>query len=776
MSPKKRVHRIQAEPKSEPVVTKPKLGLRKWWLPASLIASAALAVACAIYLRPAKPQVSKEKSSDYVDSATCAACHSDIAQRYKHTGMAHSLYPPGGDNMPEDFSHKNTFFHQPSGNYYTMLRHDDGYYERRYQTGPHGEKINIAEERIDYVIGSGDQARSYLHRNNEGRFIELPVTWYTEKGGYWAMTPGYDGADQKDFHGVISKECLFCHDAYPAKESPEIEASGEPIFTKALPQGIDCQRCHGPGAEHERRATTPNSDPKFIRASIINPARLSRDRQMEVCMECHLSTSGSQDKNISLRPGRDVFSYLPGEPLSEYKLYFDTAEQDKQSFSIVDAAYRLRMSSCFRNSSMTCLTCHDPHNQLHGSEAADHYVQTCKKCHADVVHKVSLPAKETCLTCHMPKRRAGFAVHVVLTDHYIQRQRPERDLLASVKVEPMSSDKENDQLTLYYPQQLPNDDRTTLDLDVVKCETDPDASHAAAKLEADINKYSPKQANYYATLGRTYAKAGDSQNAIRWLEEAVNRNPSNHATIRDLVEALVSAGDLNKAKTVMEPIVNSLPPDASLLTNLGNVYAQQGDWSAAESTLRKSLSIEPEFPQTYNLLGMVSERSGASQPAEDSFRTAIRIRPEFAESHANLARLLTAKGDYDQAEFEFKRAIALEPSTAEVHHDHGLMLILRKSYPEAAAELERATKLAPKRAIYHSDFADLLSQLRRSKEADEQYRQALSQNPSLSEANLGLGLLLIQEGKTIEGKRYCENVSGDQDPSVQAELRECLAR
>ena len=38
---------------------------------------------------------------------------------------------------------------------------------------------------------------------------------------------------------------------------------------------------------------------------------------------------------------------------------------------------------------------------------------------------------ENCLDCHMPKRRTDDAVHVIMTDHYIQRCRPARDLLAT---------------------------------------------------------------------------------------------------------------------------------------------------------------------------------------------------------------------------------------------------------------------------------------------------------------------------------------------------------
>ena len=72
---------------------------------------------------------------------------------------------------------------------------------------------------------------------------------------------------------------------------------------------------------------------------------------------------------------RTVFSYRPGQPLGEYELYFDpVSNQADDRFEIAHAAYRLRMSACFRNSQMTCLTCHDPHKSYRGPGTTEHYV------------------------------------------------------------------------------------------------------------------------------------------------------------------------------------------------------------------------------------------------------------------------------------------------------------------------------------------------------------------------------------------------------------------
>ena len=70
-----------------------------------------------------------------------------------------------------------------------------------------------------------------------------------------------------------------------------------------------------------------------------------------------------------------------------------------------------------------------------GREAVQRYVAICQSCHqgthrSGMPHSPDVPRSATCLDCHMPKRRTEDAVHVVMTDHYIQRRRPAADLLA----------------------------------------------------------------------------------------------------------------------------------------------------------------------------------------------------------------------------------------------------------------------------------------------------------------------------------------------------------
>ena len=185
------------------------------------------------------------------------------------------------------YSNKNTYYHKPSDTYFQMIQRGGRYFQRQYQIGFDGKQTPAAEKEIDFVLGSGNHVRTYLHRTANNTLVQLPLAWYAEKGGYWAMNPGYDRPDHQGSLHAVSYDCMFCHNAYPGIPAENGTPRSTPVFS-SVPEGIDCQRCHGDGEKHVALASKRGSPREEIRKAIVNPARLTQERQMEVCMQCHL--------------------------------------------------------------------------------------------------------------------------------------------------------------------------------------------------------------------------------------------------------------------------------------------------------------------------------------------------------------------------------------------------------------------------------------------------------------------------------------------------------
>lgn len=716
-----------------------------------------------------------QAQSGYVDPSVCASCHAAIAATYKKTGMGRSFYVPNPQTVAEDYLRKNRVEHRTSGMTYTMVEHDGKLLQRRNTIDFNGQETNVIEEQVDYVIGSGNHAHTYLHRTKQGKLVELPVSWYAETRS-WGMSPGYDRANQQDFRSTVTPECLFCHNGYP-----QLDRVSEPydadhrVFPAKLPEGIDCQRCHGPGRAHVAAATSRDSTLEQIDTSIVNPRKLPRDRQLDVCMECHLETSSRNMPNEIRAFDRAVLSFRPGQRLGDYKYLFDRQrDADDDTFEVAHAAYRLRKSKCFLNSQMTCLTCHNPHDIPRGKEAIKGYVAVCQSCHQHVVHTVALPAATDCISCHMPKRRTEDVVHLVMTDHYIQRSKPNRDLLAPLP-EKLTDKGASSAVVLYYPTDSQNDPKTRL-YNAVAQANDGNNGEGLERLEALLRAEPPSTPEPYLALGRAYLHRGDNSAAVQWFKTALKRAPDNRPALQALGPALIAMNQDDQALEALKQAVRVYPDDDMLLTNLGNVYLRKNMAAEAHAALDRAIAANPELPDAFNLLGLLAVNEANKIAAESSFREAIRLQPDHAEAQTNLGTLLTGKHELAEARFHFLQAIRADPGSAPAHHGLGLLLILEGSIAEAAAELREAVRLQPGSAQNHGDLADLLATQGAAPEAAEQYRQVLRLKPDQSDAQLGLGIALQQQHKIDEAVVQLKKASLSGDPEISAAANRVLSQ
>jgi predicted CXXCH cytochrome family protein len=746
--------------------------------------SAYLAAACVVlavagfvlWRAQVASHVPKQIESGYVNPVTCAGCHSEIFKSYRRTGMGRSLYRPSPENMVEDFTTHNTIYNRASDRYYTMIEREGKWYQRRHQIDFDGKTVNVVEKQIHYVIGSGNHVRSYISRTVQGTLVELPVSWYAEKGGYWAMSPGYDRADQDDFRRTIGARCLACHDAYPAPGQGSNLNTSEPLFGDPIPEGIDCQRCHGPGRTHIEAAGSGRASVESIRRAIVNPGKLDRVRQLEVCMQCHLETTHFSLPGDLVRYSHQPFSYQPRQPLGDFILFFDhapgTGYDDK--FEIVSAGYRLRRSACFRSSQMTCTTCHDAHSTVPPEGAVAHFTAVCRGCH-ESAHGSKMPAGATsCIECHMPKRRTEDVVHAVMTDHYIQRKRPSRDLLESIQESESARENYHGEVNLYYPPKLQMTPENKLYIDLAQVYYGANLKSGVPQLQKDLEKYRPAGPEFYVGLADAYVKAANFDQAIHWYEEALKLRADFRPALEQLGSALLSAGRVAQAIPILEKAVALPLPKTGVLTNLGGAYVTQRNLDRARQVLEQALMLNPDLPEAHNFLGMASLYSRDWSGAEKHFRDAVAIQPDYAAAQFNLATTLAGTSRYSEAQFHFEKAIAAKPDYAEAHHHLGVLLAQNGSLRKAAAELQESVRLDPSLAEAYSDLGSALTGQGQMDSAIAAYQHAIQIKPDLYEAHLGLGQILAHQGHTVEARAHYEEAGKSPDPTLREAARKAL--
>lgn len=709
-----------------------------------------LGLACLACLWPpaADTRSSQNPTHSSLDSRVCQSCHAEIYRSYGEVPMARSLYRPSPDSVIEDYTRENHFYHAPSNRHYRMIQREGRFYQRRYQLDAEDREKNVLEREVTWIIGSGEHARSYLSLDEGGVLRQLPVTWYPQIQR-WGMSPGYDHPDHEDFSRQVTHSCLFCHNGYPQLPEPSDRYGQRNVFSTELPSGIGCHRCHGPGADHVKLASSGTVAAGQIRQSIVNPARLSPERQLDVCLQCHLEAAAAAPR--FRRSGRPVFSFKPGESLADYIVHFDLGDPDSEHpldrFEIDSAGYRMRQSACFRLSrgAMTCTTCHDPHRRLRGEQAVSHYRERCLSCHnrpSPAVHGETPPGD--CTACHMPKRRAQDVVHAVMTDHLIQKGPPGPNLLAPLQEDHSAGE---EQPLLYFPQSLSGWERD-LYLGMAEVQTPGNLRQGLDRLTAALERKSASFAEPYVKLAMAQARIGAYDAARASLGRALDMDPDSPIARFNLAEVLRRQGQFAAAVEQYRRTLAVDPNYAKAHLGLGLVNRQQG--RPAMESFRRALQSDPLLAEA--LLGLGREALERRPPAEAAghFLQALRVDPDSAEANLNLGLTQARRGLQSEALAAFRQAAALDPASPEAHYNLGVALARRGRIREALEAFRQAVRLKPEDAEAHSNLGMAYSQLGRLEAAVEAFGQAVRLRPDSARGYFNLGLTQARLGRTRE--------------------------
>ncbi|HEY4247070.1 MAG TPA: multiheme c-type cytochrome [Lacunisphaera sp.] len=331
----------------------------------------------------------------YVGDDACYSCHQQKAESYHRTAHFHTSSLPSQSSIHGNFNPESNVLRTANPDLFFIMESTGGQFSEKGVMRRSPSEILERSEAIGVVIGSGRKGQTYLYWD-EDKLFQLPVSYWVELGE-WVNSPGYvDGT--ANFDRPIAPRCLECH-----ASSFESHASAENAYEKSsLVLGLTCEKCHGPGGEHVARYRSKTPPTSVAASAIINPARLPRERQMDVCALCHAGIGTPLSPPLSFVPGDELDHHLTF-PALDPKAHIDVHGSQVQL---------LKRSRCYREStSMTCTTCHDVHTPQRDPAA---FSEKCLACHkvencgsfAKLGHRID----RECATCHMPLQETAQIV------------------------------------------------------------------------------------------------------------------------------------------------------------------------------------------------------------------------------------------------------------------------------------------------------------------------------------------------------------------------------
>lgn len=245
----------------------------------------------------------------------------------------------------------------------------------------------VTAQPMDLAFGSGEKAWTFGYWK-DAQLFQLPLTYLSELKR-WTNSPGFP-ADHPSYARPIVGRCMECHSSYAVVENSLEQGMSyaQKIDAGSIIYGIDCERCHGPAAQHVafHQDHPQDKHPRFITAI----KSLGRQQQLDLCATCH---SGDP---VTLK---SIFAFVPGDSLSNYYMYYPGAAANPDAHGM--QMQSLMQSQCFLQSNLTCTSCHDTHKNEGSIQEV--FVQRCMSCHLKSDHAVTMrSAKNDCVSCHMP--------------------------------------------------------------------------------------------------------------------------------------------------------------------------------------------------------------------------------------------------------------------------------------------------------------------------------------------------------------------------------------
>lgn len=594
------------------------------------------------------PYLNHGDSVKYLGVQACASCHADKYATFVKTGMGSSFGLANLLKSSAQFNNVKPVYDAFRNLYYLPFVKDSAIFIKEYRL-ENQDTVYSRTESISYIVGSGHHTNSHFIQEN-GFVYQAPLTFYTQKG-QWDLPPGFENGNNTGFERKIGLECMSCHNAMPQL------LKGTENQYRQLPHGIDCERCHGPGEIHVREKSKGNivDVATEIDYTIVNPAKLSWKRQIDVCQRCHLQG------NAVLKPGKSFTDFKPGMPLSDVFDQFSPEYEGSDDVVMAAHAERFQRSKCFLSSvkgdinsdkakvGFTCISCHNPHVSVRQTNTAV-FNQKCQSCHtsskqkhcSESANKIS-SQNNNCVACHMPSSGTSDIPHVTVHDHYIRK--PDKAKQAKGKLKGLkcvtNANPDIGTVTEAYVSYYEKFEANPLYLNI--------ASEKSKSLSESNNEH-------VKILIHLHYINNDYKKAIAYTDKI--SQPDAWTAYR-LAKSYERLNQFSLAATWYDKALEIQSNNLDFMLQYANMLIKNKQFRSAQPLIEKHLKLYSKSAEAWALMGLIQMQNNQAALARQSFKKALSFNPDQLTALNNLLSLESLLGNQLEVDKIKKRMHAI---------------------------------------------------------------------------------------------------------------------
>lgn len=367
--------------------------------------------------------------------------------------------------------------------------------------------------------------------------------------------------------------------------------------------------------------------------------------------------------------------------------------------------------------------------------------------------------------------RLGLAVLLATSGGAALGQAVPSDSVSSKKAASNSKKAASNPALDRYNRVVNNFNTATRDFNTAKNANNPDLlKKANAEVAANITELealtkTPEYQNdptVYNLIGYLYLTQSNPAAAIPDLQTTVRLKPDNLDARNNLGNALQQQQRYSEAAEQYRYVLDHFTPTpglepARIKFNLATALGQAGKTDEALTLFGELAAAPSPDAATLKNYGFFLAKAGRNAEAADVLRKAAEQDPKDASVWLSAGELYAKTQRYDEAIATLTKAVGpeVDPKLGsggqyDAYFALGEANAAKSNIPEAIKDFDRAASLQPQNAVPVYNKGVLQEQAGLKSDAEASYRSALAKNPGSVQTQTALGLLLADEGKSVE--------------------------
>jgi tetratricopeptide (TPR) repeat protein len=653
---------------------------------------------------------SSVKASGDSDAMSCQECHPNFYTSWSISFHGLSIQPYIRDHAVNKLTPLIKDITIGNNRYTADLRGIDGYIV---------EKGNWPWEttkyKIEYIMG-GKSVFYFLTLVEKKRLQILPLAYDVRTKAWFDITVNGlvhakdKHTDWKDSNYTFSTACYSCH---VSQLSSSYDLKADRYVTALSSSGINCDTCHGLSSEHSgifQQAALAGMKPKALK--ILSFKGLTSERINSACAPCHARMSPITTTYV---PGESFFDHYDLTTLEDPDFYPDGRDLG-ENYTYT----RWLMSPCVKSGQLHCLKCHTGSGSFRFTDTATAN-NACLPCHAKYVqntaehtHHKPDSRGSMCISCHMPKTAIA---RMNRSDHSMLPPMPAATI------------------TFKSPNAC------------TSCHTNKDAPWA----DKNVRKW--HKDDYQAPFLKRSALI-DAARRLDWSKLSdmlsyIQSKDRDEVFAASLIRMLSKCSDLDKIPVFTNalgdpsPLVRSSAAEA--LSGVKTPKVIQALLAATSDPVRlvriKAASVLARYPAKDLAESGATNLSGAT----GEYLASMLVQPDQWTSHYNMGNYFLDRGENNDALLAYETAIRIAPKAVPPYVKSSLAFARLKNMARSEVWVNKALHIDPNNAAANYQKGLLKIDQGDEKTAEESFRIALNNDPSMASAAYNLSIVLSKE-------------------------------